>query len=291
MSDRAAEIVSGISELPPVPHVALRMNQLLHDRRATARDVSQLLASDPSVASNVLSLANSAFYGANQRVGTLTHAVLVLGFNTVRNVVSASSLMRALSSYSRVPDEEHFQFWRHSLACGTLSKLLAVRIGLADCEELFLMGLLHDVGEIVLRGWCSESAAAIEARTDDGQSRNEAELEVLGTTHALVGGALMERWQLPAGHVDVVRNHHTPSLARESELHAAIVHVADALVYALGHGITLQAIAPRLDREAWAAVGIEPEHLTDLFRATLAGVEQIESFLKPAWRGSPVGCE
>jgi len=282
VSDRAAEIVSGISELPPVPHVAIRMNQLLHDRRATARDVGQLLASDPSIASNVLSLANSSFYGATQRVGTLTHAVLVLGFNTVRNVVSASSLIRALST--KQDPEEQVQFWRHSLACGTLAKLIAVRNGHADPEELFLQGLLHDVGEIVLRGWCAESMTQVDALILEGTPRWEAELGLLGTTHAHVGGALMELWQLPPSHVDVVRNHHTPDLARESEQQAAIIHVADALVHSLDLGVSPGEKAPNLNESAWAMVGLGLGVLPEVFRETFAGVRRVECFLEPVRR-------
>lgn len=282
MSDRAAEIVAGISELPPVPHVAIRMNQLLHDRRATARDVGQLLASDPSIASNVLSLANSSFYGATQRVGTLTHAVLVLGFNTVRNVVSASSLIRALST--KQAPEEQVQFWRHSLACGTLAKLIGIRKGHGDPEELFLQGLLHDVGEIVLRGWCTEKMRQVDILILDGAPRWEAEFQLLGTTHSHVGGALMELWQLPPGHVDVVRNHHTPALARESEEQAAIIHVADALVHSLNLGNTPAESAPTLDEAAWEQVGLSLGVLPEVFRETFAGVRKVQSFLEPVRR-------
>ena len=156
----AERLVERIRDLPAIPGVAMRASELLNDAQTSAQEISLLLASDPGLASKVLSIANSAYYG-------LPHAVVLLGFNTVRNVVFASSLMRSLQACVPPGSYDYRQFWRHSMACGAVSRLIAQRMRLPDMEEYFLMGLLHDVGKIVLLGWRPDEVARVQARVRD----------------------------------------------------------------------------------------------------------------------------
>ena len=187
-ADPAVAIVESVRNLPPLPHVALRMNEMLTNAETSARDVERLLSGDPAIASKVLNIANSAYFGVAQRIGTLTHAVMVLGFNTVRNVVFASTLLRSLGASDAQPHDP-VRFWKHSTACGAASRLIAERLHLPHVEEYFLIGLLHDVGRVVIRGWRKQEAEEIAQLTAEGWTDVQAESEVLGTTHAQIGAA------------------------------------------------------------------------------------------------------
>lgn len=277
----AERLVERIRDLPAIPGVAMRASELLNDAQTSAQEISVLLASDPGLASKVLSIANSAYYGLPQRIGTLTHAVVLLGFNTVRNVVFASSLMRSLQACVPPGSYDYRQFWRHSMACGAISRLIAKRMRLPDMEEYFLMGLLHDVGKIVLLGWRPDEVARVQERVRAGEVPDDAERDELGTTHSQVGAALLQRWQLPELHIDAVCNHHAPELARHPE-GAAIVHVADILVRAILLDCGYREHPPELSDEAWRMTGLRPSDLPPLFAEAVELVRRTEAALYPA---------
>lgn len=281
----AAELVEQIRELPPLPSIVFSMNEALMSPHTSAREVARVLSSDPAVVSRLLALANSAYYGLGQRVTTVTHAVMVLGFNTVRNVVLAATIFRSLGAVSPRGAFDQHRFWKHSIACGTLSRILARRRGESHAEEMFILGLLHDVGKLVIAAWLSEDAARIRARVDEGARLHEAESEVLETTHADVGAALLERWRLPRLYVEAVRHHHTPSLAGEHRAATAVVHVADYLVDAVCLTSAPGDTIPVLSREAWSHVDLRVESLPQLFDEMFLAVGQAESILELAMRG------
>ncbi|RMG18541.1 MAG: HDOD domain-containing protein [Planctomycetota bacterium] len=284
MSAVAAEIVAKIRDLPPLPSVVVRMHELLTDANTTAREIERLLASEPAIASKVLCIANSAYYGVGQRVGTLSHAVMVLGFNTVRNVVFASSLMRSLDACAAEGSYDPFRFWQHSIATGAACKLLARRLQLPHQEEYFLVGLLHDLGKVVLAGWVPvEEAERVRALTAEGEDEHAAERAVLGTDHAEVGAELLARWRLPIFHVEAVRHHHTPALSKERRA-SQVIHVADALTHALLLGVGERDSFPRLGEEAWAGVGPPPAELPQFFRDVFGLLAQAETVLNPRSR-------
>jgi putative nucleotidyltransferase with HDIG domain len=274
----ASEIVERIHELPALPGVVVHMNEALTSPRTSARDVAAILSSDPAIASKLLGMANSAYYGLGQRVGTVTHAVMVLGFNTVRNVVLTSTIVRSLNAFA--PRYDHVRFWRHSVACGALSRILAHRMGEGHGEELFLLGLLHDVGKVII-GSCKEAdVARISTLMVEGMRRCPAEEVTIGTDHAAVGAALLERWRLPRVFVDAVRHHHTPALAGEHKVPTAIVHVADVLVQSLLFTTEDGERVSHLSHDAWALVRLSPEVLPSIFQQTFEAVARAESFLE-----------
>lgn len=264
----ARERVARIQGLPPLPAVAYRLGELLGRPETTAREVAELLASDPAIASRVLEVANSAFYGYRNRIATLSHAVMVLGFNSVRNIVLTAGLLRSLEEGGTWAPGEQQRLWRHAVATGALARTIAAERS-EPTEQHMLAGLLHDVGQIVIHGWYPSDAGRIAALVEEGATRREAELAALGTTHEELGAELLERWQLPPLFVEVARTHHEPWLARESRTMSAVVHVADVLA----HGLLLvdpPGGAPRLSQEAWALLGLAPEQVEPLLQRALA---------------------
>jgi HD-like signal output (HDOD) protein len=280
-ADAARDLVDRVEGLPPLPAIALRLNELLARPDTSALEVASLLGSDPAVAARVLRIANSASHGCSHRIQTLAHAIMVLGFGAVRNVVLAMTLLRSLESAASFRPGEQRRLWRSAVAAGAAAKVLAARRDHAHVEELFLMGLIHDVGRIVLRAWLPEQAARIDDQVLAGVPRAEAELLRLETTHEEIGAALLERWRLPPAYVEVARVHHDPGLAREHRGAAAIVHVADVLAAALLFGPLPDEPAPPLSREAWQYVGLTPASLPGVLRDILDLVADAEGLLLP----------
>lgn len=279
-ADAARDLVDRVEGLPPLPAIALRLNELLSGPRTPGLEVAHLLGSDPAVAARVLRIANSASHGCWHRIQTLAHAIMVLGFGAVRNVVLAMTLLRSLESAAGFRPDEQRRLWRSAVAAGAAAKVLAARRDHLHVEELFLMGLLHDVGRIVLRAWLPEQSARIDAQVSAGVPRSEGELVCVETTHEEIGAALLER-QLPPAYVEVARVHHDPGLARDHRGAAAIVHVADVLASALLFGAVPDEPAPPLSREAWQYVGLTPASLPGVLRDVLDLVAEAEG-LPPA---------
>ncbi len=280
-ADAARDLVDRVEGLPPMPLVALRLNELLSLPDTSALEIATLLGSDPAVAARVLRIANSAYQGCSHRIVTLGHAIMVLGFGAVRNIVLTMTLLRSLEEAAGFRPGEQRRLWRSAIATGAAAKVLAARRAHSQVEELFLMGLLHDVGRMVLRAWLPEASARIDAQVVEGVPRAEAEMRIVETTHEEIGAALLERWQLPAAFVDVARVHHDPGLAREARGAAAIVHVADVLAHALLFSPLSDEPAPPLSREAWQYVGLTPATLPAVLREVLDLVEDAEGLLLP----------
>lgn len=272
-SERAREMVARIRGLPPLPAVAYKLGELLGRETTTAREVAELLGSDPAIATRVLEIANSAFYGYRNRIATLSHAVMVLGFNSVRNIVLTAGLLRSLELGGTWAPGEQQRLWRHAVATGALARTIAAERN-EPTEQHMLAGLLHDVGQIVIQGWYPSQARRIAARVDEGATRREAELEALETTHEELGAELLERWQLPPLFVDAARSHHEPGLARESRTLAAIVHVADVLAHALLVASAPGEQAPRLSQEAWLLLGLTPVQVEPMLRRALSAFDR-----------------
>ncbi len=212
------------------PKVALKAMKMIDDESTTAYDLADIIAYDPYLASSLLRIANSPFYGFSRKVENLYEAISLLGFEEVRkNIVTFTmkSMFRKADAYDRY-------IWEHSLGVAVSAPMFK------DCvvcdlplSTLYLMGLLHDMGKIVLKKLDYNGYMQILRKCyADNVWCAELEKETFGFTHADVGGALLEFWGLPREIVDVVVFHHGGS---ENEA-VKLVRCCDALVNALGIG-------------------------------------------------------
>ncbi len=265
------EVLKRIKGLPALPDTLAEMNKLVSNPNTTARQVGQLIASDPSVATKTLKVVNSPFYGFPTRITTITHAIVILGFNTVRTLVLSSSVMHALGNrHCKIYNKS---FWKHCVATGAAAKVLAQILGYQALEEFFIAGLLHDVGKIVIGQYLQSEYDKIEDEVSKNDSlMYDAEDEVLhGVTHADIAGALFRMWNLPKGLVKSVTYHHTPTLAGDEMRITSVLHLADIMARALQLGNPGDRKIPAIDPQAWAETGLKPGDFDRIF--TLADRE------------------
>lgn len=233
---QAVQLVTDNVELVSLPEVCLRMQMLADDPRVNADQLGQVLSQDPALTARLLKLVNSAYYGLAARVDTASRAVSVVGTEALRNLALAAS---AVEVFNRIPAElmDMVTFWKHSVFCGLLARKLAERCRVLHSERLFITGLLHDVGRLLIYARMPEAAAEVLQRVN-GRDVPVCELEqqVLGFDHAEVGGALLALWQLPANLQAAVGCHHDPSAATAAPLEAALVHIANAVTHQIDSG-------------------------------------------------------
>ncbi len=209
-------ITSTIGELPASPAIVSAVMGLTADLNASVEDLGEVLAADAILTAKVLKLSNSSFYGRSRSVSSLKEAILILGFYTLRSMVIASSTH---SLYNR-KDNANFgrKLWDHSLACGMASRMVARQIEHSRIEEIFIAGLLHDIGKMILgQKLMSVYDQVIKEVTGSGHCFHEVESEKLGFNHAQVGASVLEKWNFPKELVEAVQNHHLISVESEEQ--------------------------------------------------------------------------
>jgi putative nucleotidyltransferase with HDIG domain len=259
----APHLIETVKGLVSPPDVCVRVLQLARSRTASAADIGAVVACDPTLTSRLLRIANSPLYGLRGRVDSVSRAITVLGSDALVNLVVAVS---AVASFSRIANNlvNMDTFWRHSLFTALIARDLARQRHVLHPERLFVAGLLHDIGSLVVYHRVPDAARTLLTAAGGDESRMEAlELETLGFSHAEVGALLLESWTLPEALQDAVRWHHHPGDAPGDQSDPAIVHVAEALANHSGIGSFCEAPATDtvIDPGAWPALGMAPDAL------------------------------
>ncbi|MHC4884588.1 MAG: HDOD domain-containing protein [Planctomycetota bacterium] len=251
------QITKRIDSIPTLSEAYYSVSAMLENPKVSASDVAQEISCDPALTVKLLKIVNSAFYGLPQQVSTLTHALVLLGFSTVKSLILAMSLSDIFSSEGegRFPRRA---FWTHCFATGLIAKSIATRIGYLQVEEVFIQGLLHDIGKIVLDRYAHDEFEEVMELVERREGLLvEAEQEAFGFTHAEVGAFVLKQWNLPKNICEVTALHHRPAEAGEGITETSIVHLADILCRAKGIGSGGDRRIPVLDPEAWKVLGLE----------------------------------
>lgn len=259
------ELVAQVEDLPALPLVVTQVIHLTEDPDSTAQDLNAVISRDQALTAKVLRLANSAYYGFPRRIGTVTEAVILLGFNTIRNLVLAASVSNVLQREAPGYQLARGELWRHSLASAMAARLLARKARFRAAEEAFVAGLLHDIGKLVLSHYVGQAYQEIIGEvTNKGLPFMEAEQRALGYDHAQVGGLVAEKWNLPGQLSEAIRCHHQPRLATLNPSLTAFTHAADALALMLGVGVGVDGLLYPLDWEIVARAGLTEEQVQEV---------------------------
>jgi putative nucleotidyltransferase with HDIG domain len=230
------------------------------DPDADLGDMAQVISRDASLAVRVLKIANSSFYSMPREIDTIQQAIVLLGFSTLRSVVVAASMKDVFARFGLAER----LLWEHAVAAGCAATVLANEVGGFAKDEIFVAGLVHDIGKLVMH-------AAAEQRYQDvmrvvyaeEQSAVDAETELFGFHHAEVGRLVLEKWGIPELLVAAVGAHHELELAADvdgAKPAAALLHVADLMCLREGHG--RRKPNPELEpfaNEAAALLGLDPD--------------------------------
>ncbi len=232
-ADVLRTVYARVQTLPPLPAAVPRILALAADPEVGTREITGVLSRDPALAADVLKVANSAYYGFRREIDSLDRAVALLGVNMVRSLAVSVGVARVLPP-ARTKGFRQEGLWVHSAAVATAARGLCRRTGRADGEQLFLAGLLHDVGKMVLaHHFPGPFGRALAAARADGTPLPDAERAEVGLDHAAVGGMLLDRWNFPEVLRAPVTGHHAD---RPADGGAALVAAADALARQAGIG-------------------------------------------------------
>lgn len=256
---RPRDLIDECPELGSPPLIYRRLVEVINHPRGAAGDVANVIREDTALTARLLKLVNSAFFAFPKKIDTVSQAVNIVGTSQVRDLSLATSITEL---FKNVPPDvlDVDGFWKHSLACGVAARVIAGLRNEGNVERYFVAGILHDVGRLVLVLRAPEEfTAMVELSRERGAMLFETERERIGTDHARLGGALMDRWSMPEALREAIGLHHEPNKAERYPDEAAVVHIADILANALQLGTSGERYVPQISAGAWARLGIAPQ--------------------------------
>jgi len=272
---RKREIISKMKSFPSMSGIAAKVLKLLDDPDSSAGQVEQLLKQDPSLTANLLKLTNSAYFGIPSKVGSVRHAIAMLGWKRLSKLVMAACVSaitdRQIPGYDLPPGA----LWQHSVAVSVTAEGLMRELKVAESDEIFTAALLHDLGKLILGGFVEKELKEIEKVAARGIPFQMAEQEVLGTDHAEIGSLMLESWSFPPKLVSAVRWHHDPDSAPETSAMTDIVHVANVLCLMIGIGIGVEGLHYEPSVSATKRLGIKPTQLELIASQTVEWAEEL----------------
>ena len=260
-----SHICSG-GQIPTIGAVASEVLRLVNDPGADSRSVGRVVQRDPALTARVLRLANSPYYGARARVATVERAVSLLGLTEIRNIALSVSVMAGFSACFGGRSFDWERFWEHSSGCALIAQGISRVLRMPSIGEEYAAGLLHDVGKILFgHHFPEEFTRALEIAAEEGITMEEAEERVFGANHASLGDWLASQWNFPTAIREAIAHHHHPERAREAEVTAAVVHLANLLTKAkcIGFGGDFVAVC-LTDDPAWETLARVRPELADL---------------------------
>jgi len=260
------EVLQKIHNLPSLPSVILELLKSIDQEDVKVDSLSNKIALDQALTAKTLKLANSSFYGMSNQVNTIQEAIAILGFRTVRTLVTTAALLDTFSGrmhagFNAAP------FWRHALATAICARELAIQLN-SNPDRAYTAGLLHDIGRLVLvTQFQAKYQATMAYRDLHDCSLLDAEHTILGLDHAAIGYALTNHWNFPASVQLAIANHHS-STSQGLPTLSIIVMAADAITHALDLSRDKNDLIPHICTGLWKQLGLKEMSLFEVFSNT-----------------------
>jgi len=268
-------------KLPEIPAIIYELNEVIAAPLTSAQDIARIVNKSPSIAALLLRVVNSAFYGFPSRIDSITRAVTLIGSKEITNLALGISTMQIFKS---IPGGQISMnaFIRHSLACGILARVLGAHKDIQQTEQLFISGLLHDIGRLIIYKYFPDRVAEIvDKNLNQGMPLLDAEKAVLDWNHARIGKYLLEKWKLPLSLENNVYRHHAPLKAKDP-VKSTIVHMADIMANSLGIGTSGARVIPGFEAEAWDAYGLPPASFKGIIQQAMHQFGPLEAIFTDA---------
>ena len=261
-------IIKTSRALPPLPQIIAKANAVLANENAGFKEIGEVLETDQAMATRVLRLANSAYYGLSVPVSTVRQASAVLGFKTLYElitVVNSSQMMgKRIDGYGLGAGD----IWKHSLCVAIGARIIAEKRYPELVNDAFMAGLIHDSGLLLLDARVMAESARFLTFMENGVSIQAAETAIFGFDHGAIAAAYLKKWNLPPAQIQAIRFHHYPSRSGGDVL-SYLLHAADILVPLAGKENFI------LEDDVLAFIGLDPEELERLTIEVEASSAQI----------------
>ncbi len=275
------DLVAGIVELSSPPEIYTRVTQILDDSSSTSADVARVIEKDPALTARLLKIINSAYYRSPSEIETVSRAITMVGSRELRNMVFATSV---LEMFHGIPNDlvSMRSFWEDSIRCAVVSQVLASQHhDESEVEPIFVAGLLHEIGHLVIYHKLPEFAReALLRHMHGGIDVHVAEKEVLGFDYAAVGAALLKLWKLPPLLEQVVEFHMEPEKVPDFPLETAIVHLAKRISVLKTFEASEIVYKIPVNSPSWKSAGIREDTLVETLQLASEQYDMARSIIQ-----------
>jgi len=258
------DLVKDVAGLISLPDVCVRVKEMVESPEYSASEIGKVVSQDASLTARLLRIVNSAYYQYPSKIETVSRAVTIIGNRELRDIVFAATVAGIFEKISSdLIDIE--SFWRHAVYCGIVSRIIAKKSQVLHNERLFVAGLLHDIGRLIIAYKLpTQSREVLSCMKQESIPLHVAEEKVIGFNHAQVGAELMKTWALPQSHQLAALHHHDPQCANEYALEASIVFLANAITELAEAGV----------HEVKELTSV-PQHIWNFTKVSSSDVERI----------------
>jgi HD-like signal output (HDOD) protein len=255
-------VLKNVKELVSLPDIYIKVRELLNDDASSIDDFAEVINYDPSLVIKILRIANSAFFGFATKIDNISRAISIMGTGQLHDLVLATSVVE---TFKEIPDniENMNTFWRKSVYTGVIAQLIASKCNSLDSERFFVMGLLHNIGHLVL---CTqlpkEMTMYIEQSCTEDKTLASLEKSNIGFDYSEIGGDLLKAWELPEAFVYPIRNQLLPEKAEIFHLEASALNIANILAMDKDIGQNSKQTRPIFSQSALQLTGLTTEDLS-----------------------------
>jgi putative nucleotidyltransferase with HDIG domain len=277
--DNLRRILRQVKSFPGMPTTAAKLLPLLREPDSSVARIEALIQYDPGLTANLLKLTNSAYFGLPSRISSVRQAILLLGRKRLLQIVTTMCMSGLMKKPVPGYDLPQGGLWRHSVAVAVAADRLVRSLKIAQADEAFTAGLLHDIGKMVLGEYVREDLPNIQQMVAKGISFEVAEYMVLGTNHSDIGARILQSWSMPAELVNAVAWHHDPEQCENACQLGDLVHVANIAVRGLDHGTAVSEPSAEATFKAIERLGLHPGDLAALTEQARQEMVKLEDIL------------
>jgi HD-like signal output (HDOD) protein len=272
--DLRHEISKAIKDLEPMPEVIHKARDVMSKPNATFKEIGKVIETDQAIVAKVLKIANSAYYGMSGRVSSIHQALVVLGYETLEQVISTAWTSKMFAKTMEGYGSQAGALWNHSLAVAIGARVIAAKRKPVIENDAFTCGLLHDVGKLALDEFILKNKNTFDRLRKETNSSRKAEEVLFGFDHSEISSLICEEWNLPEDQVLAIQYHHDPLNSPENEL-AYFLYIADHMAWKCGFGTGVAEATETIDNEILETYDFKEEDLDPLMDEIKESVENI----------------
>ncbi len=268
-------------ELFSLPDTFFQLSKMLNDPRYTADDFGSVISKDPALSIRLLKIVNSPYYGFPSRIDTISRAITIVGIDDLQNLILATSVV---DTFDSIPDDlvDMTSFWFRSVNCAVIAKILAEKCAVLHAERLFIAGLLHDIGSLIIYSqFPEESKKILEKSNYDRQQIVALENQMIGFSHIDVGAELLRHWGLPNSLSESVMNYMKPEKAGQYQYDACILNLATFLCDLVAPFDKIAEIVAKISKQVFSILSINHEDIEEILLKSEQELSLVFSMLVP----------
>jgi HD-like signal output (HDOD) protein len=276
------KVVKRIKSLPTLPQVFYKIVETIETPESSAMDVKNTIRNDLSISAKILKVANSALYGYTKEISDISKAIVILGLDMIKSIALSVSVFNTFPKINNFTRFDRELFWMHSLASAEAAVLIADKTGFAKKDQAFIIGLIHDIGKVVLDYYFSPEYKKVIAKTkEENCSIRDAEIQVLNFDHSMIGGWLGEQWLFPESILNSIKFHHQLNKVGDDYVkYAIIAHFADVLARTAKIGSGGDDNIPPISDIVYKKTDFFPESIEQIVQQLNNKKDYIETFFK-----------